>query len=46
MGYVRPKVTKKVNYIILNNKPEVKKKVFEYINKLKNDNIYILKKEN
>ena len=42
--YVKAKVTKKVNYIILNNKPEVKKKVFEYINKLKNDNIYILKK--
>ncbi|WP_213818278.1 ATP-dependent nuclease [Garciella nitratireducens] len=42
--YLRPKVTKKVSYIILNSHPEVKEKVFGYIDKLKQDNIYVLKK--
>lgn len=42
--YLRPKVIKKVNYSILNNHKDVKTKVIDYINKLKKDNIYILKK--
>ena len=42
--YLRPKIIKKVNYALLNNHPDVKNKVFDYIDKLKKDNIYILKK--
>ena len=42
--YLRPKIIKKVNYALLNNHPDVKSKVFDYIDKLKKDNIYILKK--
>lgn len=42
--YLKPKVTKKVNYSILNSYEGVNTKVFDYIDKLKIDNIYILKK--
>ena len=42
--YLKPKVTKKINYSILNSHSDVKTKVFDYIDKLKQDNIYILKK--
>lgn len=42
--YVRPKVTKKVNYRILENYKDIKTKVYKYIDKLKASNIFILKK--
>lgn len=42
--YVRPKVTKKVNYRILENYEDIKTKVYNYIDKLKASNIFILKK--
>jgi predicted ATP-dependent endonuclease of OLD family len=42
--YLRPKVTKKVNYIILENYEDIKTKVYNYIDKLKASNIFILKK--
>ena len=42
--YLRPKVTKKVNYVILDNNNEIKNKVYNYIDKLKASNIFILKK--
>jgi hypothetical protein len=41
---VRPKVTKKVNYRILENYEDIKTKVYNYIDKLKASNIFILKK--
>ena len=42
--YVRPKVTKKVNYRILENYEDIKTKVYNYIDKLKASNIFTLKK--
>lgn len=42
--YIRPKVKQKVTYSLLKKHPNLKEKVFNYIDRLRGDNIYILKK--
>ena len=41
---MKTKVTKKVNYRILENYEDIKTKVYNYIDKLKTSNVFILKK--
>ncbi len=43
-SFLRPKVQSKVNYEILKRNESLKNRVFKYIDKIKSDNIFVLKK--